>query len=162
MTRSIFLSIIILFSIQSVCHSFDLKNIEERSRLEHQFLIKDLTVGDSIKVDDDSICRSNGKLAILDLNGDKKSKYQPEYIITIGPGRTATLKINPKENNKDDLNKLLLNRYNCQLFNKLLFNNKAKLIMIETVNGFDNEEDYIADLIKKGFTLKKNKKVDDQ
>jgi len=161
MIRSIFLSIIILFSIQSVVHSFDLKSIEERSRLEHQFLIKDLTVGDSIKVDDDSICRSNGKLAILDLNGDKKSKYQPEYIITIGPGRTATLKINPKENNKDDLNKLLLNRYNCQLFNKLLFNNKAKLIMIDSVNGFDNEEDYIADLIKKGFILKKNKKEDD-
>lgn len=161
MIRHLFLSIIIIFSIQSSCLAFDVKNSEERSRLEHKFLLKDLTVGDSIRVDDDSICRSNGKLAVLDLIGDKKSTYQPEYIITMGPGRTATLKINPRENNKDDLNKLLLNRYNCQLFNKLVFNNKAKLIMINTVNGFNNENDYITDLIKKGFVLKKNKKDDE-
>ena len=147
-----------LFVSPSFSFEVNMKS-EEMLRLESDFLIKDLSVGDKMTLEHWDFCVSQNKLATLDvLDGDDSySGYHPKFIITLLPSSEASLEVKPdnKDGKKYELHLMIPDMfYSCE---ELKNDNKtpsAKIIFIKTVNGFDNLRDYVNHLKENGHKIR--------
>ena len=159
--KKILVVIPIIFKLfVSPSFSFDLNmKSEEMLRLESDFLIKDLSVGDKMTLEHWDFCVSENKLATLDVidGDDSYSGYHPKFIITLLPSSEASLEVKPdnKDGKKYELHLMIPDMfYSCE---ELKNDNKtpsAKIIFIKTVNGFDNLRDYVNHLKENGHKIR--------
>ena len=151
-----FFSTIIFFIItilsSSVVYSFELNlDIEERLRLESDYLLKDLMIGDTMRVSRFDFCSIKNKLYIRDSAGlEEKRKYRTEVIVEKIPGNKVKVLINKDIPSEDSLEDLMVYLYECQESPEE-FKNNFTLLEVETINGFFNERDYIDHLIDLGY-----------
>ena len=96
-----FFLIFIIFIVfkNSTVFSFDLKLDEKDVRLlfssNSEYLLKDLGVGDTLRVHYSNFCMNNGELYILDLAPkEKKSLYGPEIIVEVIPEQKVKVVFN--------------------------------------------------------------------
>ena len=134
---------------------------EDRLRLHSEFLLKDLIVGDTMRINRYSdFCLINDKLYIMDSAGHKKkNKWRAEVLIEKVPGNKVILTINPRSDFKDSLSDLIILPYGgaeCKEFKSLQDN--FNTLEVETINGYFKESDYINSLINKGY--KKESEID--
>ena len=159
--KKILVVIPIIFKLfVSPSFSFDVNmKSEEMLRLESDFLIKDLSVGDKMTLEHWDFCVSENKLATLDVidGDDSYSGYYPRFIITLLPSSEASLEVKPdyKDGKKYELHLMIPDTfYSCE---ELKNDNKtpsAKIIFIKTVNGFDNLRDYVNHLKENGHKIR--------
>ena len=147
---STFIFFIITILSSSVVYSFELNlDIEERLRLESDYLLKDLMIGDTMRVNKYDFCAIKNKLYILDSAGlEEKSKYRTEVIVEKIPGNKVKVLIIDKPS-EDSLEDLMVYLYDCKESEE--FKNNFNLLEVETINGFTNERDYIDHLIDLGY-----------
>lgn len=152
--------LLILFVI-SPSFSFEINmSKDEILRLESTYLLKDLSVGDKIKVSNWSFCNYKGKLSILDTHSKTgyTSEYSPNYTLTILPSSTVSLEIQTKnkKGEKFELSDLIPDHINqtCNQYKEDLNLPNAKVIVVKSVNGFKNLKSYVNYLKKKGFKNK--------
>ena len=147
-----------LFVSPSFSFEVNMKS-EEMLRLETDFLIKDLSVGDKMTLEHWDFCVSQNKLATLDVidGDDSYSGYHPKFIVTLLPSSEASLEVKPdnKDGKKYELHLMIPDMfYSCE---ELKNDNKtpsAKIIFIKTVNGFDNLRDYVNHLKENGHKIR--------
>ncbi len=161
MRKFLILSVLIfqLWIVPSYSFEINLGN-EEIVRLNSNFLVKDLGVGDKITLDKWQFCNSNGNLAMVDLNYTdlSPSDYNPRFILTLLPSSSASLEVKP--DNKDGVKYRLTQMipayfdYTCEEEIKDRKIPSAKIIFIKTVNGFDNLRDYVNHLKENGHKIR--------
>ena len=150
---STFIFFIITILISSVVYSFELNlDFEERLRLESDYLLKDLMIGDTMRVSKwGNFCTIKNKLYILDSAGlVEKSKYSTEVVVEKIPGKKVTVLIKRDKPSEDSLQDLMINPYyECQEMKE--FKNNFTPLEVESINGFSNERNYIDHLISLGY-----------
>lgn len=114
-------------------------------------VVKDLAVGDSLRIDIWDICKINGNYVIsADTPRNEKSEYSPDVIITLLPQNQASVKINPPsyDSYDKDISSMLL-KDRCYGDGP----NTAPYFFVKDVNGFETEEGYINQLLEDGYEL---------
>ena len=116
---------------------------EEILRLDSNFLIKDLSVGDIITLEHWDFFVSENKLATLDvIDGTHyDSDFHPRLIITLLSSSEASLEIKADKRGveKYELHSMVPDTfYSCDDLKNDYKIPSAKIIFIKTVNGFDN------------------------
>ena len=155
-----FFTIFFLFFIifkSSTVFSFELELDEKDVRLlisnDSDYLLKDLGVGDTLRVDRSSFCTNNGGLYILDFSPNvKKSTYGTEIILEVIPGQKvkAEIKGDPSSN---PLQQMIISpmRTCKEILKRINFSELFTTLEVETVNGFNNQKDYIQYLSIEGY-----------
>ena len=152
----LYVPLLILFIISN-SFSFELNMTkDEILRINTKYLLKDLSVGDKMNVPLWEFCNYNGKLALLDTTPfQPKSKYSPNYILTILPSSTVSLEIDKKDSNgkKWDLTDMLPSSMisTCDQNKKDLNLSQAKIFTVKSINGFKNLKEYVNNLLQSGY-----------
>ncbi len=154
-----FFLIFIFFIVfkNSIVFSFELKLDEKDVRLlfssNSEYLLKDLGVGDTLRVHYSNFCMNNGELYILDLAPkEKKSLYGPEIIVEIIPEQKVKVEIKG-DPSSDSINKMIISplRTCKEILNRQHLFDVFTALEVETVNGFTNQKDYIQSLSIEGY-----------
>ena len=141
-----------LFSGLTYAHEVDL-NKEQLVRLSSDFLIKDLSIGDSMRVAKWSFCIEDNRFRLSSLVGNtKKSDYSSEFIILMKPDNKISLTITPRDE-EERLEDLIPSWGECYQEDDVFNIRKPQLIYyyVTDINGFDKLSSYIDNLIDQGF-----------
>tara|TARA_B100001057_G_scaffold419150_1_gene438778 strand:- start:422 stop:886 length:465 start_codon:yes stop_codon:yes gene_type:complete len=146
-----FLYILFLASCISQIQTFTALEYQKKMELIGKVTVKDLAVGDSLRINLWDICKINGSYV---FSGDtaryKKFTSISEVIITLLPQNQASVKINPpsRDGYDKDISDVLL-KDRCYGEGP----NTAPYFFVKDVNGFETEEGYISQLLEDGYKL---------
>ena len=96
---------------------------------------------------------NNGELYILDLAPkEKKSLYGPEIIVEVIPEQKVKVEIKG-DPSSDSINKMIISplRTCKEILNRQHLFDVFTALEVETVNGFNNQKDYIQSLSIEGY-----------
>lgn len=146
----VFISIFV-FSELTYAHEVDL-NKEELLRLSVDFLVKDLSIGDSMRVSPWSFCVEDNRFRISSLVGNtKKSEYMSEFKILMRPDKKISLTITPID--KDERIEDLIPQWaECYEEDTVFYMNESEPVYyVNDINGFSKLSSYINYLYDEGF-----------
>ena len=141
-----------VFSELTYAHEVDL-NKEELMRLSSDFLVKDLSIGDSMRVSSWSFCVEDNRFRISSLVGNtKKSEYRSEFKILMRPDNKISLTITPKDED-ERIEDLIPQWSKCYEEDAIFYMNKPKPVYyyVTDINGFSKLSSYINYLSDEGF-----------
>ena len=145
-----FLYILFLASCISQIQTFTALEYHKKMELIGEIVLKDLAVGDSLRIGKWDICLKNGRYVVHgDARKEEKSEYSAEVLITLLPQNYASVKISPPsyDNYAKDIDRMLLNDYEC------VKDSTVTYFFVKDVNGFETEEGYINQLLEDGYEL---------
>ncbi|MAX50321.1 MAG: hypothetical protein CMD75_05850 [Gammaproteobacteria bacterium] len=141
-----------VFSELTYAHEVDL-NKEELVRLSSDFLVKDLSIGDSMRVSSWSFCVEDNRFRISSLVGNtKKSEYSSEFKILMRPDNKISLTITPRDED-ERIEDLIPGWSECYEEDAIFYMNKPKPVYyyVTDINGFSKLSSYINYLYDEGF-----------
>ena len=144
----VFLSIFV-FSGLTYAHEVDL-NKEELLRLSSDFLVKDLSMGDSMRVSQWDFCVEDNRFRISSLVGNtKKTEYLSEFKILMRPDKKISLTITPRD--KDERIEDLIPEWTECEDTVFYMNESGPFYYVNDINGFSKLSSYINYLYDEGF-----------
>ena len=146
------LQVFCLFSGLTYAQEVDLDR-EEILRLSYDFLAKDLSIGDSMRVYQWDFCVEDSSFRLSSLAGNsKKSEYSSEFKILMKPDNKVSLTITPLDED-ERIEDLIPSWSECYQENDVFNIRKFKPVYYDVtdINGFTKLSSYINHLYDQGF-----------
>ncbi len=134
----------------SHAYSFPGLDYEKKMYLINQTFIKDLAIGEKMRISGWDICKKNGRYVVpYNTTMASESKYAVEVMVTRLPQNQVSIKMSPPAyaSYDKDIGSMILRDVECEKDIGIIPN----YFSIKDINGFMNESDYISELLKQGY-----------
>ena len=126
---------------------------EEIMRLDHDFLLKDLVMGDSMRVARWAFCLEGDNLMLSGLTGNAdKTTYWPEFLVVVKPQQRVVLTVTPVDSST--LDEMLPTMTRCEDVNEMgPFQRRmgADKFYVDEINGHKSLSSYVRSLVTSGM-----------